>query len=618
MAIKEPQPARARGQAASQTPHPPPERIVQPIFMSRSPRRGLRLGSLRTGLGFPGGLARGLIGAVAGIVGVALVTLLIGFIMSVTHVKNLSIIYLLVVLWLAVSFGRGPAILASFLAFLANDFFFIPPVHRFTVDDPAEWVSLLALLATALVIGQLAATVQAHARESQASQQRMARLYALAQMVAASSDEEQLLQVLVQRVVQVFASSGVAAAALFLPNAERQLVSRAASPAAGAALDALSLEGREQGAMATWALQQGAPVGVNVTTRQPREPGQQSVYYFPLWSGHRVIGVLGIAGAPETRRLVTRLPTLPAVSSPIVTPQPSIDPQAELFAAFCGQIALAVERDALRQQAIHAEALREGDRLKHVLLTSVTHDLRTPLASIKAATTSLLEPSMTWHAEDRREFIESIDASVDRLTHLVRNVLDLSRLESGAAAPEKDWYLIGEVIDTAISQLEQAGQCKGRQVQVDAPETLPLVPLDHDQIERVLINLLENALKYSPPESVVRVQARVVGTPPELEVRVIDQGIGIPADELEVIFDKFYRGRQSPLPWASTGAPAGTGLGLAICANIIQAHDGHLWAESRPGQGATFIFTLPLPADRPQGALPELSLAGQVTPGGTE
>jgi len=608
MAIKEPQRANVRGQTASLTPHPPPERIVQPIFMARSPRRALRLRSLLTGLGAPGGLARTLVGAVAGIIGVALVTLTIGVVTTITHVENLSLIYLLVVIWLAVSFGRGPAILASFLSFLAYDFFFVPPLHRFTVDDPAQWISLFALLATALVLGQLTASVQAHAHESRTSQQRMARLYALAQVVASSTDEEHLLEALVQQVVQVFASSGVAATVLFLPDAKRQLVPRALAPTEGAALDALSLTGREQSAMASYALQHGAPVGINVASRQPHAPGEQSVYYFPLWSGHRVIGVLGIAGEPETRRLVTRLPTLPAVSSLAAVPQPSIDPQAELFAAFCGQIALAVDRIALREQAIHAEGLREGERLKQVLLTSVTHDLRTPLASIKAATTSLLEPGMTWRVEDCHEFIESIDASVDRLSHLVRNVLDLSRLESGAAAPQKDWYLIGDVIDTALRQLEQAGQCKGRQVVVDVPESLPLVPLDHDQIERVLMNLLENALKYSPPESVVQVQARVVGAPPELEVRVIDQGIGISADELELIFGKFYRGRQAPPTWPSADATVGTGLGLAICASIIQAHNGHLWAESRPGQGTTLIFSLPVPADRPQGALPEVAL----------
>ena len=564
----------------------------------------------------------------AGVVGVALTTLAIGGITTVTHVETLSLLYLLVVLWLAVAFGRGPAIIASFLAFLAYDFFFVPPVHRLTVDDPAQWISLLALLATALVIGQLTATVQEHVHAARVSQQHMARLYKLAQLISGATDEQQLLQALAQRVAQVFASSGLLAAGLLLPDAARNLTLRAAEPAESQALGALQLDTREQAAMAKWALQHGAPVGINVPA--PAKQTSYNVFYFPLWSGHRVVGVLSIAGTEQIRSLATRLPVLPSGSA--LDKSASLpDPQANLFAAFCGQIALAVERVGLQQQAIHAEALRESDRLKNVLLGSVTHDLRTPLASIKASTTSLLEPGMTWRAEDCREFIEAIDTSVDRLSHLVNNVLDLSRLEAGAARPEKDWYLIGEVISTALSQLEQAGQSKGRsaratngsetaeaqprqalraaghQIEVDAPETLPLVSIDHSQIERVLINLLENALKYSPPESVVQVQARVVGLPPELEVRISDQGIGIPADELQAIFDKFYRGQQPALPWAKDHAPKGAGLGLTICSSIVQAHGGHIWAESRPGEGATFIFTLPIATDGPQGRLPELA-----------
>lgn len=602
MAIQEPPSSRARNRAVMQRPRPLSKPIVHAVAIPRPPRKP-RLRTLLRGLGFSDHLAHTLAGYVAGVLGVALTTLAIGGVTTVAHVENLSLLYLLVVLWLAVAFGRGPAIVASFLAFLAYDFFFVPPVHRLTVDDPAQWISLLALLATALVIGQLMAIVQEHVRSARASQQRMARLYALAELIATTTDEPQLLRALAQRVAHVFASSGLLAAGLLLPDAARNLTLRAAEPAESEALGALRLDSREQAAMAKWTLQHGAPVGITVPVAAKQE--SYKVFYFPLWSGHRVVGVLSIAGTEQIRSLVTRLPVLPAGSASHQS-EPLPDPQTGLFAAFCGQIALAVERVHLQQQAIHAEALRESDRLKDVLLGSVTHDLRTPLASIKASTSSLLEPGMTWRAEDCREFIEGIDASVDRLSHLVSNVLDLSRLEAGAATPKKDWYLISDVIATSLGQLEQAGQSKGRQIEVDIPEVVPLVPIDHTQIERVLINLLDNALKYSPPESVVRVQARIVGMPQELEMRVSDQGIGIPADELEAIFSKFYRGQQVALPWAKDNLPAGTGLGLAICASIVQAHGGQIWAESRPGEGATFTFTLPVPIDSPQGGLPEL------------
>ena len=603
MAIQEPSSSGARRQTAARMPPPLSKQVVHAVAIPRTPRKP-RLRALLRRLGFSDHLAHTLAGYLAGVLGVALTTLAIGGVTTVARVENLSLLYLLVVLWLAVAFGRGPAIIASFMAFLAYDFFFVPPVHRLTVDDPAQWISLLALLATALVIGQLTATVQEHVHSARVSQQRMARLYGLAQLIATTTDEQQLLQGLCQRVAQVFASSGLLAAGLLLPDAGRNLTLRAAEPAESQALGALQLDTREQAAMAKWALQHGAPVGIKVSA--PARQAIYKVFYFPLWSGHRVVGVLSIAGTEQIRSLVTRLPVMPAGKAAEQS-EPLPDPQADLFAAFCGQVALAVERVQLQQQAIHAEALRESDRLKNVLLGSVTHDLRTPLASIKASTTSLLEPGISWRVEDCREFIEAIDTSVDRLSHLVSNVLDLSRLEAGAARPEKDWYLIGDVISTALSQLEQAGQSKGRQIEVNVPETLPLVPIDHTQIERVLINLLENALKYSPPESVVRVQARMVGMPPELEVRVSDQGIGIPTDELEAVFGKFYRGQQTALPWAKDSALTGTGLGLTICSSIVEAHGGQIWAESRPDEGATFIFTLPAPSDAPQGSLPELT-----------
>jgi two-component system sensor histidine kinase KdpD len=282
------------------------------------------------------------------------------------------------------------------------------------------------------------------------------------------------------------------------------------------------------------------------------------------------------------------------------------DPQVTLFAAFCDQIALAVDHVALEQEAIHAEALRESDRLKTALLGSVTHDLRTPIASIQAAAGSLLDPDISWSDAERREFLETIETSADRLGRLVSNLLDLSRLEAGVAVPDKHWYPMGDVISTVLDRLDLAGRTAGRQIDVDVPTDLPLVPMDHAQMEQVLTNLIDNALKYSPAESSIRVQAHVLGSPPELEVRVADQGIGIPRSELKAIFGKFYRVQHVRLPWAGMRLSTGTGLGLAIVAAIVEAHGGRIWAESQQGKGSTFIFRLPIPADGPHGELPEL------------
>lgn len=554
----------------------------------------------------------------AAVVGVALASFCIALIMSRVHIENISLLYLLVVLWLASKFGRGPAVLASVLAFLAYDFFFIPPLHRLTVGDPAEWLSLFALLATSLVLGQLTAAVQQRAREAIASErkavasehqaiaseQRTATLYALAQLLVTTGDASKLYAALAERVVQVFSASGVAACVLLVPDDEHLLVPEASAPDTGPLAQALSIADRNNVSEAAWAFEHGAPVGKSAHTSYTGTSANPEAHYFvPLKSGQHVVGVLGIAGSSAIRALATR--TRPKSEHPGAATQNAA--QVELFSAFCDQIALTLERTALRERAIHAEVLQESDRLKNALLGSVTHDLRTPLASIKAATSSLLQPGIEWSREDRRELLCSIDTSADRLNRLVSNLLDLSRLEAGVAVPIKDWYLIGDVIATVLDQLDLAGVTREHHIVLNLPQDLPLVSIDYGQIEQVLTNLIENATKYSPAGSEIRIEARVLPSS-ELEVRVSDQGIGIPPNELRAVFDKFYRVQHVHLPWATTRPPVGTGLGLAISANIIQAHGGRIWAESRPGEGATFIFTLPIPADHPRGTLPELDL----------
>lgn len=590
-------------------------RLLWSHALVRRPGNRLRSGGIWVKrLQPPALLSHQLRGYSAAVLGVALTSLCIGLVKAVAHAENLSMAYLLVVLWLAVFFGRGPAILASLLAFLSYDFFFVPPTGTFLTEDPVQWISLLALLTTALVIGHLTAAVQAHASASFASQQRTARLYTLAQLIASTPDQLTLLQALVQQVAQTFAAAGVSACALVLPDPNNHPQMRAVAPAEGRATEALRMAGSEPGSLAEWVLQHGVAARLpDRSAEQHNQPADDPIFYVPLPSGNSVVGVLGIVGASPVRCLVPHLfastakqPSQGHIGSPT-------GPEAEFFAAFCGHIALALEQIALRQEAIHAEALRESDRLKNALLGSVTHDLRTPLASIKAATSSLLEPGMIWQENLPRELIATIDASIDRLSHLVRNLLDLSRLEAGVAELEYDWHDIGDLIASVLEQLELAGQLGDRQIVVAVPETMPLVLLDHGQIERVLTNLLENAFKYSPPDSGISVQASVKENPPELEVRISDQGVGIPAQELEAIFEKFYRAQPVRLPWTNTPPPMGTGLGLAICRNIIRAHQGHIWAESAPGSGSTFYFTVPIPPDGPEGALPELDDPAEAT-----
>ncbi len=568
-------------------------------------------------------LARNARGYGAAVLGIAVASLFIAIVQRYIHVANISLVYLFVVLWLAAKFGRSPALLASFLAFLAYDFFFIPPLYLFTVNDPAEWVSLSALLVTSLVLGQLTAMVEARRREAVESQQRTATLYALAQLIASTTSEQTLLDALVKRVVEVFAGAGVEACTLILADGDQEPMIRAVAPPHGPVLEAFNLEATERNARARDGLDRGRQSAGHVTVLDDGVLREVSWRYVPLRSGQRVVGILGVAGSPGVRRLHIEATgqhpqaaranshdrrSVPRLHQAI---QDERSAQAALFAAFCDQIALALERIELRKQAIHVEALRESDRLKTALLGSVTHDLRTPLASIKAATSSLLGNGMTWSEEDRRDLLESVDTSADRINRLVSNLLDLSRLEGGAATPEKDWYPIGDVLATVLDRLELTGQMRDHRIVVDIPADIPLVPLDYGQMEEVFTNLLENAIKYSPAGSVIRVQARVLPAPEaasELEVRVTDLGIGIPEHELQAIFDKFYRVQHVRVPWAKR-PPIGTGLGLAICAGIIRTHGGRIWAESTIGKGSIFVFTLPIPESPLRGSLPEVDLA---------
>ena len=584
-----------------------PNYIVRHLPKQRKVAPQSRFPSLIAHLLLPEHTVSGWQGYAAALLGVALASVIIFLLGLFVHIANISLVYLPVVLWLAAAFGRGPALLGSVLAFLSYDFFFIPPLYQITVSDPTEWLSLFALLITALVLSQFAITVQVRAREARESQQRTANLYSLAQLIASATEQQELLDALVQRLLDVFASAGLLACELLLPDEMGRPTVRASTARDERALETLSLSVPERAAQAAWAMQHGSAVGLLPTTSAHRQPIAYALLYLPLQSGHRVVGVLGLAGTPAIHHLAVGYTHPHPQSKESHHSDKQVNLQLDFFHAFCDQIALALERTSLRQQTIHTEALRESDRLKDALLGSVTHDLRTPIASIKAAANTLLAPAVIWNDAERHELLESIEQSADRLNRLVGNLLDLSRLEAGVALPEKDWELIGDVIATVLDRLELSGQLKGRRVHVEVADGLPLVPLDHGQIEQVLTNLLENAAKYSPPDSEIRMQARLAGSPPELEVRVIDQGIGIPEQELQAIFNKFYRVQHVRLPWASSRPPVGTGLGLAICASIIHAHGGRIWAESRPGEGSTFVFTLPIPGDEPRGRLPDLT-----------
>jgi two-component system sensor histidine kinase KdpD len=268
-----------------------------------------------------------------------------------------------------------------------------------------------------------------------------------------------------------------------------------------------------------------------------------------------------------------------------------VDPeQRQLLETFVTQIASALERVRLAEEARHAEIEAEAERLRSSLLSSVSHDLRTPLGVITGATSTLLQDGDKLPPQVRHELVETAHEEAQHLNRLVRNLLDMTRLASGTIRPKKEWHPLDEIVGVALHRLEP--RLTGRKVDVHLPKDLPPIPLDDVLIEQVFINLLENALKYTPPESPIDIVAEA--QPGRVAVAVDDRGPGVPPSERDHVFEKFYRLKREP-------SGGGAGLGLAICRGFVEAHGGTMWVEDREGGGARFRFTLPI-----EGPLPKI------------
>ncbi|HET9914208.1 MAG TPA: ATP-binding protein [Anaerolineales bacterium] len=256
--------------------------------------------------------------------------------------------------------------------------------------------------------------------------------------------------------------------------------------------------------------------------------------------------------------------------------------ERRLFQTFASQGALALERAWLVQAESRAQVLEESDQLKSAILSSVSHELRTPLSTIKAAASSLRGGEVNWDSPARVELIAAIDDEADHLNMLVGNLLDMSRIESGALKPKREWNILPEIVGSVLARMKHLAI--EHKLEVDVPENLPLLPVDYVQLEQVFTNLVSNSLKYAPTQTVVCIRARAEEE--VIHVQVSNQGPQVPPEDLERIFDKFYR-------ITAADRVTGTGLGLSICKGIIQAHGGRIWAENMP-DGLAFNFTLPL------------------------
>jgi two-component system sensor histidine kinase KdpD len=264
-------------------------------------------------------------------------------------------------------------------------------------------------------------------------------------------------------------------------------------------------------------------------------------------------------------------------AGPLISPS-----EKRLFQTFASQGALALERAWLAQAEARAHILEESDQLKSAILSSVSHELRTPLSTIKAAASSLRGKEVSWDSPARTELIAAIDDEADHLNLLVGNLLDMSRIESGALKPKRQWNILPEIVGSVLARMKHLAV--EHKIEVDVPESLPLVPVDYVQMEQVFTNLISNSLKYAPTNSVVGIRARVEGE--SMHVLVSNQSPQVPEEHLERIFDKFYR-------VTAADRVTGTGLGLSICKGIIEAHGGRICAEN-VSDGLAFNFILPL------------------------
>jgi two-component system sensor histidine kinase KdpD len=275
--------------------------------------------------------------------------------------------------------------------------------------------------------------------------------------------------------------------------------------------------------------------------------------------------------------------------------EPAISSQEKrLYQTFASQGALALERAWLTQAESRARVLEESDQLKSAILSSVSHELRTPLSTIKAAASSLRGGEVSWGSPASTELIAAIDDEADHLNILVGNLLDMSRIESGALKPRREWNLLAEIIEGVVVRMKHLAV--DHQIEIDVPDSLPLVPVDYVQMEQVFTNLISNSLKYAPADTTVFIQARAAGETVHVQVR--NQGPQVPPEHLERIFDKFYR-------ITAADRVTGTGLGLSICKGIVETHGGRIWAENLP-DGLAFNFTLPLSWEGSKPARPPL------------
>jgi two-component system sensor histidine kinase KdpD len=502
-------------------------------------------------------------------ISVLLVAAALGFAFAlheILGIGNVALIFLTAILGSAVLNGLGPSLFACLLAVLAYNFFFLPPLYTFTIADPENVVALFVFAVVAVIASNLAARVRGQAVTARQRAKTTDDLYQFSRKLAVAVTLDDLLWATAHQIALMLKVRVV----LLLPEGDSIEV-RAGFPPEDVLEDA-------DLAAAKWSWEKNRVAGRDSDTL----PGAKWLF-LPLRTGRGPVGVVGIIRDEP---------------GPLLAPD-----QQRLLDALADQAALAIERIGLARDLAQARLQAETDRLRSALLTSISHDLRTPLASILGSASSLMSEAAHLDEPTRRALLGTILEESERLNRFIGNLLDMTRLESGALRPNSGLAVLSDVVGAALHRASKI--LAAHEVDVALEPGLPMLKLDMVLFEQVLFNLLDNAAKYAPSGTRITLAARREGE--TVVLRVLDEGEGIPGGDVERIFDKFYRAR------AADHRRAGTGLGLAICRGFVEAMGGHITAGNRRDRsGAVIAITLPIP---PQVMLPDEMTADTMSPG---
>jgi two-component system, OmpR family, sensor histidine kinase KdpD len=479
-----------------------------------------------------------------GVTGIS--TLVAWLLFNKLELANLVMVYLLGVVFVATRFGRGASVLASVLSVGLFDLLFVQPYFSFSVADGQYLITLIGMLIVGLVISHLMANVRSQAKVASVRERRAAVLYAISKDLAASQTEEGIVRIAVKHLHSEFGSRNV----ILFPNH----IGRFVYPSQDGIAESYHAADLS---VAQWVFEHNETAGQGTHTL----PGAEAVY-FPIHDGDKALGVLTL---------------LPVNLRRIFLPE-----QQKLLETFLRQIGQALSRIRSSEQAKSTQMQMEAERLRNSLLSAISHDLRTPLATIVGSASTLLEDDVRLKPEDKLDLSRAIFDEAVRMSNLINNILDMARLDAGVIKLNKQWHPVEEIIGTVLTGLQK--HLLGRQVKVNIPPGIPLIYADAVLIEQVLINLVENALRYTPAGTDINIDVET--QPQETKIAVADDGPGIPKGKEGQLFEKFYQARKE-------GAQSGVGLGLAICRAIVEAHGGIINARNKPEGGAVFAFALP-------------------------